>query len=435
MAASMWHSAGVLLVLAGSLHASTPVEALRCVHASPRGNPDVAIRHCTAAIKAGGLPDVGLAAVLSKRCRAYGVKKDYARALEDCERAVQLDPKSALVICRRGWVQLDAGHVESAVADFERATFLDPNMALAYEGRGYVHSRRAAGGNCAAACVRQYDQAIEDYTEALRIMPDRETYYARGWCHLKNRSYGLAKRDFDEAIRRGEDAGAYYYRARCYIHTVEYDLARADLDQAIRLDPNESAAYSLRAWIHSRRGEYAQAARDLTEALRIAPNAEGYRLRGVAYWHQGAFSLALQDYVRASWRFGAPILLLAGLALALWKCRRKKPQLEPPQSSAEQPDDVPPPAEEALPEDNVEETEPPTPADPDVLIRTGLRDPIAIGFVQGALRDAGIPFFVMDQNVAARQESGNIAGWWNVRVPRDRAAEAREIIQAVQEMK
>jgi hypothetical protein len=41
----------------------------------------------------------------------------------------------------------------------------------------------------------------------------------------------------------------------------------------------------------------------------------------------------------------------------------------------------------------------------------------------------------MDQNPAARQESGNFLGWWNVRVPRQREAEAREILQSVKEMK
>jgi hypothetical protein len=41
----------------------------------------------------------------------------------------------------------------------------------------------------------------------------------------------------------------------------------------------------------------------------------------------------------------------------------------------------------------------------------------------------------MDQNPAARQESGNFLGWWSVRVPREREAEAREIMQSVEEMK
>ena len=77
----------------------------------------------------------------------------------------------------------------------------------------------------------------------------------------------------------------------------------------------------------------------------------------------------------------------------------------------------------------------PDEGDIDVLIRTGLQNPIGVGLAKSLLQEAGIPFFTMDQNSAARQESGNILGWWSVRVPREREAEAREILQSVEEMK
>jgi hypothetical protein len=73
--------------------------------------------------------------------------------------------------------------------------------------------------------------------------------------------------------------------------------------------------------------------------------------------------------------------------------------------------------------------------DIDVLIRTGLQNPIAVGLAESLLQEARIPFFTMDQNSAARQESGNFLGWWSVRVPREREAEAREILASVEEMK
>jgi hypothetical protein len=73
--------------------------------------------------------------------------------------------------------------------------------------------------------------------------------------------------------------------------------------------------------------------------------------------------------------------------------------------------------------------------DLDVLIRTGFESSVAIGLAKSLLQEAGIPFFAMDQNPAARQESGNFLGWWDVRVPLDREAEAREILQSVEEMK
>jgi predicted TIM-barrel fold metal-dependent hydrolase len=70
-----------------------------------------------------------------------------------------------------------------------------------------------------------------------------------------------------------------------------------------------------------------------------------------------------------------------------------------------------------------------------VVVQTGLQNPIGIGLAVSLLREAGIPFFAMDQNVAARQESGNFLGWWTVRVPREREAEAREILRNVEESK
>ena len=73
--------------------------------------------------------------------------------------------------------------------------------------------------------------------------------------------------------------------------------------------------------------------------------------------------------------------------------------------------------------------------DIDILIRTGLQNPIAVGLAKSLLQEAEIPFFTMDQNSAARQESGNFIGWWSVRVPREREAEAREILASVEEMK
>jgi hypothetical protein len=71
----------------------------------------------------------------------------------------------------------------------------------------------------------------------------------------------------------------------------------------------------------------------------------------------------------------------------------------------------------------------------EVLIRTGLKDPVAIGLVKTLFDEEEIPYFEMDQNVAARQDSGNFFGWWSVRVPKQYEAEARELIKHVEEDK
>jgi hypothetical protein len=73
--------------------------------------------------------------------------------------------------------------------------------------------------------------------------------------------------------------------------------------------------------------------------------------------------------------------------------------------------------------------------DVDVLLQTGINNPIAIGLAESLLQEAGIPFFALDQFSIAQQESGNVLGWWNVRVPKEREAEAREILQNVEDSK
>ena len=73
--------------------------------------------------------------------------------------------------------------------------------------------------------------------------------------------------------------------------------------------------------------------------------------------------------------------------------------------------------------------------DLEALIRTGLADPVAISLAKSLLEEAQIPFFSMDQSLVASQRSGNIIGWWSVRVPREREGEAREILMNIEPTK
>jgi len=76
-----------------------------------------------------------------------------------------------------------------------------------------------------------------------------------------------------------------------------------------------------------------------------------------------------------------------------------------------------------------------TESDLDVLIRTGLTDPIAIGLAKSLLEEGRIPFFIMDANPSAREDCVPSLGWWSIRVPREREAEAREILLSVEAIK
>ena len=59
---------------------------------------------------------------------------------------------------------------DKAIADFTEVIRLDPKAAHAYTGRGGAWSERA-----------EYDKAIADFTEAIRLDPkDADAYTDRG---------------------------------------------------------------------------------------------------------------------------------------------------------------------------------------------------------------------------------------------------------------
>ena len=125
--------------------------------------------------------------------------------------------------------------------------------------------------------ISNYQLAVDDYTEAIRINPeDAYAYYNRGNSHSSMGDLQLAIEDYTEAIRiNPEDAYAYY--KRCAIYLSEYERLWHDSDfvdraindhrQAIRIDPYNSEArglaidlaYASKDWPNKSDPDYAEA--------------------------------------------------------------------------------------------------------------------------------------------------------------------------------
>lgn len=70
----------------------------------------------------------------------------------------------------------------------------------------------------------------------------------------------------------------------------------------------------------------------------------------------------------------------------------------------------------------------------EVVIRTELRDPVAIGLAKSLFAEAHIPYFTVDETTAAYRDASGF-GWWSVLVPQEREDEAREILLNVEATK
>jgi tetratricopeptide (TPR) repeat protein len=136
------------------------------------------------------------------------------------------------------------------------------NKALYYFLRGNEHSERG-----------ELNQAIADFTEALRIYPQfAAAYHNRAVIETRRGEPDRAIADFAKALRFDPDNPATYLdRGRAYGAVGQYDLALADFNQALGLDPKNARAYRDRGAIHSRKGANDRAIADCKESLRLDP--------------------------------------------------------------------------------------------------------------------------------------------------------------------
>jgi tetratricopeptide (TPR) repeat protein len=133
--------------------------------------------------------------------------------------------------------------------------------------------------NCAAYCKRaeayiitgRLDEAISDYSEALRLDPKFEpAFNGRGNAYFLNHEYDKAISDYTNAIRIDPQFKiAYNGRANAWQFKKQYDKAIADNTEAIHIDPDYSNAFSDRGTAYQSKGDMENAVPDYSRSLNL----------------------------------------------------------------------------------------------------------------------------------------------------------------------
>jgi tetratricopeptide (TPR) repeat protein len=160
------------------------------------GDWDKAISGFTEALRSTGGENYKMAKFYSYRAEAYMAKKDYDKAIADLTEAIRLDP-----------------NVNSYKEDLRNARAALRN---AYE----TASDPQRNSGKAALDRKNWDKAIADFTEIIRLFP--------------------------------YDASAYRYRAQAYIGKRKYKEARSDVNVALWIDPDYQEAKDLDAELKRR---------------------------------------------------------------------------------------------------------------------------------------------------------------------------------------
>jgi tetratricopeptide (TPR) repeat protein len=137
----------------------------------------------------------------------------------------------------------------------------------------------AAGKGNKAYSEANYDQAIAQYSEAIRLNPnDGISYATRGLAYFRKRDFDKAIADFNDFIRLSPDSpDGYIYRGDAYGRKRDYDHAIADYTVALRITPEAFEAYFKRALAYENSGDHKKALSDCARAIEIQPSfANGY---------------------------------------------------------------------------------------------------------------------------------------------------------------
>lgn len=161
--------------------------------------------------------------------------KDYAGAIEQYSRALELDPQAADIIRYRGTSRYLSKDYQGAVADHTRAIQLKPDDPQTYVSRGYAYE-----------ALNERKLSLADFTQAIRLKPDLETAYrSRGHIYYMQDQFDLALADYNQAIKLNP-IGSNNYLGRGHVHELMGNTiqALADYNKTLELAPDESSARS-----------------------------------------------------------------------------------------------------------------------------------------------------------------------------------------------
>ncbi len=124
---------------------------------------------------------------------------------------------------------------------------------------------------------QMYDEAIVEFTEAIKINPDdcAVAYVHRGLAYARKSDFAQAVSDYDMAIRiKMNYVKAYIFRGYAYGRMGDFERAFSDYKKAMEINPNDADLFYNRAGTFFSKKEYDRSWEDVYKA-----EALGHKLK------------------------------------------------------------------------------------------------------------------------------------------------------------
>jgi tetratricopeptide (TPR) repeat protein len=152
----------------------------------------------------------------------------------------------------------------------------------------------------AKADKNDYDGAIGDYTQALKVDPQDPDYLnSRAQAYEAKNDLDKALADYNQSLKvNPKSIYAYNNRGAAYQRKGDYARAAADYGEVTKLQPNNIDAWSARCWVRAMSpGQAQQALSDCDQALKIKADVpDVLDTRGFVNLKLNQFDNAIKDY-------------------------------------------------------------------------------------------------------------------------------------------
>jgi tetratricopeptide (TPR) repeat protein len=293
------------------------------------GENDQAMAAFTKALECPQMPSSMRASCYLNRGEHHFNQKNYAAAVSDFSRAIEVQPFHAWYYLRRGVAHFYLKHYEQALDDFAKTVELGPDDGsnlwwiprkdvascpdekfrtglLAIFSKSVELNPKHAGKwmvrGMAYHSFRQYDKAIADYTKAIELDPKSVWFLVeRAVAYSRLHQYDKVLADYTKAIELDpKNVPAWNNRGVAYQELHQYDKALADYSKAIELDPKNAMFWHNRAHMYENIGKSDKALADFSQAMVLEPkNAKHWSCRGHAYAGLQQYDKALADLNKA----------------------------------------------------------------------------------------------------------------------------------------
>lgn len=258
----------------------------------------------TEAVKARGITFT-LTAQIESELRSTGASDELVEAIRQKSPKPQIvstpapiptpspTPPDASFYQKRADAAIGKGEYDRAIEDYNEVLRLNPQNAAAYSSRGFAYDYKS-----------DRRKAFESYASAVRLKPELASQPLMQCVSYNSTNSENPDKAIDNCTKAlgstADFALAYYIRGNAYLDKKDYDNAILNYNKTVELNPKYAPVFTNRGLAFHHKQDYILAVADLTKAIELNPNSSKiYGVRGNAFEKQGNLQQAVNDYQKA----------------------------------------------------------------------------------------------------------------------------------------